>query len=287
MQNENNVVPMRNGLTEAKKPKPISLEIFNFNNLNIRVIEKDGEPWFFGKDVCTALDVKNTGDCYKRLEEDEKAVIDLIDDQGTPIQNTIINEFGLYALVLSSRKPETKPFKRWVTHEVLPSIRKTGSYSVAPTQPPIDLNQLTIAITNTVLPIVSELIKQTISPIQGQIEVLSKNMMWMQTTLTKYIDRDETNRLTIDHNHKKIIDLTIKLAEDNQSGYVTLYDYMKSHKYSFKQGNILAHVGNFITEEMIVNGYGEPHKHPKTRTRMFPIKMLNDFFNANPNLIKT
>jgi prophage antirepressor-like protein len=287
MQQENNVVPMRNGLVEAKHSNHFSIEFFDFKGTNIRVIEKDGEPWFFGKEICDLLEIGHTATAYSRLDEDEKSNVVLNNVQGTPINYTIINESGLYSLIMGSRKSEAKPFRKWVTSEVLPSIRKTGSYSVPQSQPQMDINQITIAITSTVLPIVSDLIKQTIAPIQSQIEVLSKNMMWMQTTLTRYIDMDVTNRLTIDHNNKKIIDLTTKLAEDNQSGYVTLYDYMKSHKYSFKQGNILAHVGNFITEEMLSNGYGEPHKHPKTRTRMFPIKLLSEFFKTNQNLIKT
>lgn len=94
----------------------------------IRVAEINGEPWFIAADVCRALEVKNGRDAIARLDEDEKNTVVLTD--GTPgnPNMAIINEAGLYALVLSSRKPEAKAFKRWVTHEVLPSIRQHGAY---------------------------------------------------------------------------------------------------------------------------------------------------------------
>lgn len=90
----------------------------------------EGEPWFVAADVCRALEIDNTA--TRRLDEDEKAALRLTQtssngtEQGRDV--TIINEPGLYALVLSSRKPEAKAFKRWITHEVIPSIRKTGGY---------------------------------------------------------------------------------------------------------------------------------------------------------------
>lgn len=95
----------------------------------VRVIERNGEPWFVAADVCRALDVVNSRDAVARLDTDEKNIVVLTD--GTPgnPQKTIVNEPGLYTLILGSRKPEAKAFKRWVTHEVIPSIRKTGTYS--------------------------------------------------------------------------------------------------------------------------------------------------------------
>ena len=99
---------------------------------NIRTLIEEGnqEPWFVAIDVCRALDIDPTA--TRRLDEDEKAALRLTQtssngtEQGRDV--TIINEPGLYALVLSSRKPEAKAFKRWITHEVIPSIRKTGGY---------------------------------------------------------------------------------------------------------------------------------------------------------------
>ena len=96
----------------------------------VRAVTLEGEPWFVAADVCRALEIDNTA--THRLDEDEKAALRLTQtssngtEQGRDV--TIINEPGLYALVLSSRKPEAKAFKRWITHEVIPSIRKTGGY---------------------------------------------------------------------------------------------------------------------------------------------------------------
>ena len=93
----------------------------------VRVVEKDGQPWFVAADVCRALEIANNRDALSRLDEDEKGVA-LTDTLGGPQEMSIVNEPGLYALVLGSRKPEAKAFKRWITHEVLPSIRKHGAY---------------------------------------------------------------------------------------------------------------------------------------------------------------
>lgn len=100
----------------------------------IRAIEKNGEPWFVAVDVCRALDIKNSRDAMTRLDEDEKGVV-LTDTPSGKQEMNIVNEPGLYSLVLGSRKPEAKSFKRWITHEVIPSIRKTGSYSIQSANP--------------------------------------------------------------------------------------------------------------------------------------------------------
>ena len=107
-------------------------EVIKFENKefgNVRTVIIDNEPWFVAVDVCNILDIKNNRDALSRLDEDEKDVV-LTDTLGGRQQTSIINEYGLYSLTISSRKPEAKKFKRWITHEVIPSIRKTGYYSV-------------------------------------------------------------------------------------------------------------------------------------------------------------
>ncbi|MDL4842798.1 BRO family protein [Aquibacillus rhizosphaerae] len=105
-----------------------------FNGEQLRIIEKDSESWFVAKDVCDILEINNSRQAVTRLDEDEKTGVTLND--GSQNRNlTAVNEFGLYNLVLSSRKSEAKQFKRWITHEVLPSIRKTGSYQIERNQP--------------------------------------------------------------------------------------------------------------------------------------------------------
>ena len=99
---------------------------------NIRAVEKDGEPWFVAVDVCNALGIANSRDAVKRLDTDEKGVV-LTDTLGGKQELATVSEPGLYSLVMGSRKPEAKNFKRWITHEVIPSIRKHGAYMTAQT----------------------------------------------------------------------------------------------------------------------------------------------------------
>ena len=96
---------------------------------------EDGEVMFVAKDVCAALEVKNSRDALARLDDDEKGVV-LTDTPGGEQQMQAVNEAGLYVLVLSSRKPEARAFKRWVTHEVLPALRRDGGYMVARDETP-------------------------------------------------------------------------------------------------------------------------------------------------------
>ena len=108
---------------------------------SIRTIEINGEPWLVGKDVAAVLGYHNTRDALaKRVDEEDKmdgvAICDSIGREQTPV---LINESGLYSLILSSKLPDAKKFKRWVTHEVLPAIRKTGAYQAAPV---IDTNRV-------------------------------------------------------------------------------------------------------------------------------------------------
>lgn len=110
--------------------------VFRFTTGAVRVVLRDEEPWFVAADVCAALDLDNTHMAVDRLDEDEKGVTS-INTPGGPQSMTIINESGLYSLVLGSRKPEAKPFKKWVTSEVLPAIRKSGRYEVGDPLPAV------------------------------------------------------------------------------------------------------------------------------------------------------
>lgn len=102
--------------------------IFRKNEFGaVRAVTLAGEPWFVAADVCRALGLGNSSDVIKRLDEDERTLVSIEGaSNGLPVN--AINEPGLYALILGSRKPEAKAFKRWITHEVIPEIRKTGGY---------------------------------------------------------------------------------------------------------------------------------------------------------------
>lgn len=106
---------------------PVS--VFNFQSSEIRTVLRDGEPWFVASDICKALGYLNSRKAIAdHLDDDEKGVTTGYTLGGNQ-KLTIISESGLYALVLRSRKPEARKFAKWVTAEVLPTIRKTGSYS--------------------------------------------------------------------------------------------------------------------------------------------------------------
>ena len=94
----------------------------------VRTVMRDGEPWFIATDVCKSLDIEETGKATSRLDSDELTRIKIV--SGGQHRDVIaVNEPGLYTLVLGSRKPEAKAFKRWITHEVIPTIRKHGAYA--------------------------------------------------------------------------------------------------------------------------------------------------------------
>ena len=105
------------------------------------VIDKHGNPWWVAKDVCIVLGIGNVSDAIARLADDEFDTIEVTDSIGRKQKTYVVNESGLYALIFNSRKPEAKAFQKWVTSEVLPTIRKTGSYGHKP-QPQFDLTNL-------------------------------------------------------------------------------------------------------------------------------------------------
>lgn len=105
-----------------------NLTTWNYNSSEVRTIEKGGEPWWVLSDVCKVLEITNSRNTAARLDEDEKDVT-LVDTLGGNQNMTIINESGLYSVILRSDKPQAKPFRKWVTSEVLPSIRRHGMYA--------------------------------------------------------------------------------------------------------------------------------------------------------------
>ncbi|PJG56622.1 hypothetical protein CVM73_03475 [Bradyrhizobium forestalis] len=106
-----------------------AMQVFEYEqHEKFSVINRDGEPWFVLNEVCAKLEIANPSDAASRLDDDEKDVLGFTDTIGRSQKRVIINESGLYSIILRSNKPEAKRFKKWVTSEVLPSIRKTGGY---------------------------------------------------------------------------------------------------------------------------------------------------------------
>ncbi|CAA0129267.1 Uncharacterised protein [Mycolicibacterium vanbaalenii] len=112
----------------------VDLQLFKFEHQPVRVVLVDGDPWFVARDVCTAIGLTNLSMALSRIDDDEKGVSQ-IDTPGGQQQMATIAESGLYSLVLRSDKKEAARFRRWVTHKVLPEIRRTGSYSEMPAAP--------------------------------------------------------------------------------------------------------------------------------------------------------
>lgn len=112
---------------------------FQFEGNAVRVVEVGGEPWFIAKEIAEILGYSDSFEMTKKLDDDEKQNLQIAGFGNRGV--TAINEAGLYSCILTSQKPEAKPFKRWVTHEVLPSIRRTGGY-VTPTAQTIEATKL-------------------------------------------------------------------------------------------------------------------------------------------------
>lgn len=111
-----------------------ALQVFEYQSQQMRVIVMDGVPWCVARDVCAILELGDTRRAIERLDPDEWSLTPVTDSLGRPQKTYVVNEAGLFSLILGSRKEEARAFKRWVTHEVLPQIMKTGKYE-APEDP--------------------------------------------------------------------------------------------------------------------------------------------------------
>lgn len=121
------MIPTYSQLVAARTdtPKSFTFHLSDSASFTVRTLLRDGEPWFVAADVCAALDIQNATQAVARLDDEDRAMLNIA-PQG---ETNAVNESGLYSLILGSRKPEAKPFKKWVTSEVLPAIRKTGGYA--------------------------------------------------------------------------------------------------------------------------------------------------------------
>lgn len=193
-------------------------QIFNYDANNIRVVAKEDGPWFVGRDVCEALEIDNSQ--LRRLEDDEKGLC-LIQTPGGDQSMICINEAGLYELILGSRAKKAKAFKRWVKHDVLPSIRKHGAYMTPQT--------LEAALSNpdTMITVLKRLKKEQ----EEKAALLAK------------IDEDKprvlfAQSLEISDDTINVNDLA-KLLKQNgvDIGEVRLFKWMRDNGYLIKSGS--------------------------------------------------
>lgn len=125
----------------------MKLETFEFRESAVRVLVREGQPWFVAADVCRVLEIANSRDAIAALDEDEKITVANADGNpraGIPHQMNLISESGLYALIFKSRKPEARAFRKWVTSEVLPAIRETGRYEADGLKPELRTRPRTV-----------------------------------------------------------------------------------------------------------------------------------------------
>jgi len=187
------------------------LQIFNSNEFGqIRTVTKDNEPWFVATDICKALELSNPTMATQRLDEDERSKFNL----GRQGEAVIVNEFGLYNLVLASRKQGAKEFKRWITHEVIPSIRKSGGYIAGQ-------EQMSDA----------ELMAKALLVAQKQIEERNKQIEVMKPKAI-FADAVSTSKTSI-----LVGDLAKLICQNGyQIGQKRLFEWLRENGYLIKGG---------------------------------------------------
>jgi prophage antirepressor-like protein len=164
--------------------------VFSYGGNDLRTVLIAGEPWFIAKDVCEVLELSNTTKALSKLDEDEKGLTS-IQTLGGLQELNIVNEPGLYSLILGSRKPEAKQFKRWITHEVIPSIRKTGQY----VKPLTEKEQLIAAM------------KLTLESAE-EIAVMKEDVVEVKTEI-KQVRGMVENQITLDHGEQRRVQIGI------------------------------------------------------------------------------
>lgn len=113
---------------------------FQYEGRGVRWTTIEGEPWFVAGDVCAILEIGDVRKAVDRLETEDRSFAPVLDARGVEQRSYVINESGLYELIIRSNKPDAKRFRRWITAEVLPALRKHGSYSIVPVEPGDDLD---------------------------------------------------------------------------------------------------------------------------------------------------
>lgn len=230
------------------------LQIFANEELGeIRALEINNEPWFVGKDVATILGYSNSSDALKKRVDEEDKGVAKCDTLGGKQNLTIINESGLYSLILSSKLPNAKKFKKWVTSEVLPQIRQTGGY----------------------IPYSQE---------ESDEEILARALIIAQNTLAKKDELIEQMKPKVDY-HDKVLNVdklvtTTDIAKDLGMTARQLHNKLHDMKIIFKTGNHWTFYAKYQTRIPLYADYqiGEHGQILKwtERGRKWIIKLLNE-----------
>lgn len=195
---------------------------FEYGEKQIRVIqdEESGEPLWVAKDICNALGLTHMTNALDKLDVDEKLTVKIL-QSGQNRNMMVVNESGLYTLILRSNKPEAKPFKRWVTHEVLPSIRKTGGYGVS-TDPALfsmmaQQNEVIVQTLGTVSLMMREILDEQRSVRSSQQTILQHVSKTHEDV--REIKEAQSSRLLSPHERQKLYDHVIANARDLADEY--------------------------------------------------------------------
>ena len=194
------------------------LQIFTNNEFGqVRVVTQNGEPWFVAIDACEILEIKNTTDAMKRLDDDEATRFNL---GGLVGEVNVVNESGLYSLILGSRKPEARKFKKWVTSEILPSIRKHGAYMTPETIEAALLNP------DTIIKIATRLKEEQ------QKRIAAENTIQLQAPKVLFADAVTTSKSSV------LVGELAKILRQNgvDIGQNRLFGWLRGNGYLCKAG---------------------------------------------------
>ena len=227
---KNNVTSIANCVNSDNNPvTTFESEMFG----QVRTMTIEGSPWFVAADVCRVLEIANSRDAVNRLDSDEKAGVGLTDVSSNGVKQqrdfTIVNEPGLYTLVLGSRKPQAKAFKRWIVHEVIPQIRKTGGYI------PVDAKDDEVTTLSKALEIASRTLKHKDSLLKER-DTLIKALLPVE---------EKYNRMM---NSEKLLSLN-SVAKLVGTGRSTLMQEMRDDKILMKRNTdcipLLLRIGEY------------------------------------------
>ena len=246
---------------------------------NVRVVERDGEPWFVAADVCKALEIGNPSQVLVRLEDDEK-MNTLISNEGNQRGNpnmTVVNESGLYALIFGSRKPEAKVFKRWVTHEVLPTIRKTGGYVQAGREEEFIERYFPAFSDETKLTMVKDLRAQVLALKADNAK--QQAQLAEQQPKVEFADHvaDSKTLLTVSAFAKIVQNENIKLGRNKLMAWLRDSGYLRANNEPYQQ---YIKQGLFRVREVYVNGIFYPVTFVTGKGQLYLVEKLRAEFCA-------
>ena len=280
----NSVNEKPNGLKELDKSEEKhnqnfwpKFEIFTFKEtIQIRSILKDGEPWFIAGDICRALEIVNISGTCNLLDDDEKADIRLTDVSGKLNKTLIVNESGLYSLIINSRKREAKIFRKWITSEVLPSIRKTGSYSLSSTDSILNKFIEIQEVNNKKFFAVQETMQLGLNNLISRMDILER------TVNNQFQHQNNTQAITT---YQSQTATTAMLISKNIT-HATVSQFLKNSnkKLNYVRYSILG-VSNALSKAL----YQYPNCCDGKNVRYFgsvkafPVELLTMYFTANQN----